>query len=151
MTPKNVERLVNFIKQHERFKCQLYKCPTNHLTIGYGHNCEAHGDVEKYKNRLISETEAYNLLLRDLSEVQLDCAKFIQSFPNYTDAQQFVLLDMCFNIGIVGLLKFNKMLSYFNSDDTTNIAREMIDSRWCGQVGKRATKLVFTILTEEFF
>jgi lysozyme len=151
MTPENTPKLVDFIKRHEKFVCQLYKCPTGHLTIGYGHNCEAHGDVEKFKDRLITEEEAYNLLLTDINESTLDCVKFIQSFPSYSDIYQFVLLDMCFNMGIAKLLKFGKMLDFFENGPKKSIAREMINSHWCEQVGRRATELVFIILTGEFF
>jgi lysozyme len=138
------------IKRHEGFYDKLYLCPAGHRTIGYGHNCDAYLDAPKYEGRLITETEATNLLLNDLSDCIKDCTKFIRSYPTYSDIEQCIILDMCFNLGIQGLLKFKKMLSAFNLKDHRTTAREMINSHWASQVGKRTTELVFMVFSQEF-
>jgi lysozyme len=150
MNQENLIRLVDQLKRHEGFRSTLYKCPAGHLTIGYGHNCDAHQDSSKFKDRIISETEAENLLLSDLSDTQKDCVKNIRSFNSLSEIQQAVLLNMTFNMGIGTILLFKSFLKNLSAGFKKGIAQEMINSTWCSQVGKRATELVYMILTDEF-
>jgi lysozyme len=150
MTPENLNNLVLMLKRHEGFRDQLYKCTAGHLTIGYGHNCDAHGDVEKYSGRLIATDEATNLLFRDIGEALKDCTKFVRSFVDFSDIQQAILIDMCFNLGINGLMAFKKMLKGFITGDHKAIAFEMLNSTWASQVGKRTADLIYMTFTDEF-
>jgi len=150
MNQQNLNSLVEMLKRHEGFRSELYKCPTGHLTIGYGHNCDAHGDIVKFQNRTVSIDEATNILLNDMAEARLDCLKFIRSFENVSEVQQAILIDMAFNMGIAKLTKFKDTLKAFSLDNRKGIAKGMIDSDWCSQVGKRATELVYMALTNEF-
>jgi len=52
-----------------------------------------------------------------------------------------VLANMCFNLGITRLLKFQKFLTAIEKQDWNTAAVEMMDSRWATQVGPRATRL----------
>jgi lysozyme len=48
---------------------------------------------------------------------------------------------MCFNIGLVGLLKFKKALLLVKAGDYTKASIEMLDSKWSKDVGNRALEL----------
>jgi lysozyme len=52
-----------------------------------------------------------------------------------------VLLDMSFNLGIVGLLRFKNTLATIRRGDYSKAAAMMLDSLWARQVGKRAVRL----------
>jgi len=52
-----------------------------------------------------------------------------------------VLLNMCFNLGIYGLLGFKKTLAYIKAGDWERAANNMLVSRWAKQVGRRAIEL----------
>lgn len=58
-----------------------------------------------------------------------------------TDARQRVLVNMCFNLGIGGLLKFQNALGAMRFHDYETAAKEMADSLWYTQVGDRAKRL----------
>jgi lysozyme len=150
MSPEESIKLVDMLKRHEGFRPILYKCPAGYNTIGYGHNCDAHFDVEKYSNITITQTEAENLLLRDLNAASLDCIKFVRSFDCLSTPHQAVLLDMCYNLGIGKLLEFKKMLHAFILGDNKAAAREMFHSKWASQVSSRCTELLFMALAEEW-
>ncbi len=54
---------------------------------------------------------------------------------------QRALGNMVFNIGVSGLLKFEKMLSALKRTDYETAADEALQSRWAEQVGSRATRI----------
>jgi lysozyme len=148
MKQENLNNLLMMLKEHEGFVDHLYRCPTGHLTIGYGHNTEAHFDTAKFENRLITRTEAESLLLNDLNNAMTDCMKSIRSFINLSEVQQCVLIDMCFSMGLGGLLLFKKMLAALASDDLPKAARSLFDSRLASQAPRRVMRLIFMLLTD---
>jgi lysozyme len=149
MNQTNLTNLVNQLKRHEGFVPTPKPCPAGFMTIGYGHNCDAHQDLDKYQGRIVSETEAHNLLLRDISEVMTSLTKSYKLFPVLSEIQQCVLINMAFNLGIEGLLKFKKMLKHLSTGNIKETSREMLKSRWATQV-EREAELVFMIMTEDW-
>ena len=67
------------------------------------------------------------------------------------EVRQFVLVDMCFNMGLAKLTTFKKMLHALKQQDYQAAAREMLDSRWAGQVGHRAQELASMMKTGEYY
>lgn len=125
------ERVAARIRKSEGLSYLPYKCPTGHLTIGYGHNLE-HG----------ISIEAAELLLRQDIEIAVRQVKnaFIW-WPKLTEARFYVLVDMTFNMGISRLCGFKKMLSAVEQGDYQTAAKEMLASKWAVQVGRRAAEL----------
>ena len=124
---------------HEGMKLKPYRCPAGKLTIGVGRNLEDKG---------LSKQEALFLLRRDIAEVTNELRKY-PWFETLDMVRQKVLIDMAFNLGINGLLSFKKMLSYLKAGDYEKAADEMVNSRWYGQVGDRAKRLVKMMRTGE--
>ncbi len=145
------QRTIDLIKQNEGFSATVYLCPAGFHTIGYGHNCDAHGDLNAYINRTLSPAEADDLLLSDISDVEKDLTKFVRTFDSLDEVRQGVLIDMCFNLGIGGLKNFKKFLRHLLVGNYRWAAREMYDSKWFKQVPLRASKNMFMILTGEYF
>lgn len=125
------ERVAARIRKSEGLSYLPYKCPTGHLTIGYGHNLE-HG----------ISIEAAELLLRQDIEIAAKQVKnaFIW-WPKLTEARFYVLVDMTFNMGISRLCGFKKMLTAVEQGDYQTAAKEMLASKWAVQVGRRAAEL----------
>jgi lysozyme len=70
---------------------------------------------------------------------QLDTA-----FPwcvNIDSVRHDVLINMAYNIGTVGLLKFKKTLSLIQIGMYVQASSEMLKSAWAVQVGHRAVEL----------
>ena len=57
------------------------------------------------------------------------------------EVRKSVLLNMCFNLGIGGLLGFNNTLSFIVAGDWERAANGMLASKWAKQVGMRAIEL----------
>ena len=102
------------------------------LTIGYGRNLDDRG-ITKY--------EAELLLTHDVAEIieQLSCA--FSFWRLLEEPRKAVLVNMAFNIGVSGLMKFKKTLSLIESGDYSAASLEMMDSKWAKQVPSRALDL----------
>ena len=69
-----------------------------------------------------------------------------EAFYNLPEDIQRVLVNMCFNLGGTRLSKFKNMLAACRSHDWQEMARQMEDSRWFGQVGRRSIELQKMVL-----
>ena len=63
-------------------------------------------------------------------------------YQKQSDVRKAVLLDMCFNIGYSGLMKFKKMWFALGNREYTQASNEMKDSSWYAQVGTRGKRNV---------
>lgn len=117
-----------YLRRYEGFSKLPYKCPTGHLTIGYGHNLE----------NGISAAAAEFILQEDLARAERAVKDSFPWWWKLDDARQFVLVDMAFNVGQAGLKGFKKMLAAIESGDFDKAAEEMLDSKYGRQVVHRA-------------
>lgn len=132
ITQADHDLLIKMLTEHEGFRQYPYKCTAGMLTIGIGRNLEARG---------ISKLEAHFLLLNDIDN-EIDALKArLPFFKSLDPIRQVVLVDMSFNLGIAGLLKFKNTLSLIEQGKYSAAATEMLNSRWAQQVGRRAKRL----------
>lgn len=124
--------LLDRLKKHEGFRSKPYRCPAGKLTIGYGRNIEDNG---------ITEAEASFLLVEDVKKCRAECQKSFAWFEAMDRDRQDVIVELDFNMGLKRLLGFKKMLAACARKDYEATAREMLDSLWARQVGKRAQTL----------
>lgn len=137
-----MKKEIEQIKRHEGLRLKPYRCTSGKLTIGYGRNLEDSG---------ISLSEANGMLIEDVCSVSIDLRARISWFERLNEARQGVLINMAFNLGAAGLLKFKKMLSSAELGDFESAADEMLDSRWAKQVGKRANELARQMRTGKYY
>src|SRR5438093_1522067 len=94
--------LKTMLVKHEGLRLKPYADTAGKLTIGVGRNLTDAG---------ITDCEARLLLDNDINEAVRLCTSRIGCFGSLDDTRQHVLLDMCFNLGVGGLMKFTKMLA----------------------------------------
>jgi len=123
---------MNLIKEHEGLRLKPYKCPAGKLTIGYGRNLEDNG---------ITEKEAKLMLISDLDFLIEKLENKTTWFKELDYVRQAVILDMAYNLGFNGLLKFKRMIQALKNRNFLLASNEMMDSKWAKQVGKRAINL----------
>jgi len=128
----NKEALIKQLQKHEGIRLKPYHCSAGKLSIGYGRNLDDVG---------ISHPEALMLLSNDVHKCIKQVEDNIPCFKQLNDIRQNVIINMCFNLGIHGLLKFRKFLTALDNSDYLTASVEMLDSLWSGQVGKRAIEL----------
>ena len=82
------------------------------------------------------------MLERDIQDCEQWLIDEIPDVYNKLDeVRQSVLLNMCFNLGIKGLLEFKNTLSFIGAGDWERAANNMLASKWAKQVGMRAIEL----------
>lgn len=101
-------------------------------TIGVGRNLRDKG---------ISVIESDFSLNNDIAEHTIEVLKAIPWSGVLDTIRLEVLINMSFNLGTMGLLKFVKFLAALKVGNFTLAATEMLDSAWAQQVGPRATRL----------
>lgn len=124
-----------------------YRCPAGWLTIGYGHNLDYNPVPGLGIWSRLNEEQARRLLEADI----LDMQKRLEGCLPWTaglDAVRYcVLVNMAFNMGMGGLLKFKNMLAAAKRGDYEDAACEMLLGKngektpWYAQVGRRAEEL----------
>lgn len=130
-------KLKDLLKTNEGFRSHPYLCTANRTTVGFGRNLSDKG---------ISEQEAKFLLDNDVREVINALRDKIQNFESLPSHVKIVLGDMGFQLGIVGLLKFKKMLHHIEAgrqgglEKFENAAKELLDSKYAKQTPNRANR-----------
>lgn len=120
------------LKAEEGFRPFPYLDSVGTLTVGYGRNLVSRG---------LTEEEALHLLDNDIymAEDQIDSA--MPWTRELDEVRKAILIDMCTNLGLRGLLKFKKTLQAVKEGRYQDAGVEMLDSLWAKQVGNRAAVL----------
>ena len=95
-----MSKLLEQLKSDEGLRLKPYKCTEGYDTIGYGRNLETNG---------ISENEAETMLMNDICRV-MNSLNDHGLLVDHTSPRQDVLINMAFQLGVSGLLKFKKMI-----------------------------------------
>lgn len=130
--------MIHQLTLHEGMRKFPYKCTSGKLTIGIGRNLDDRG---------ITEAEAAHLLSNDIDDFQARLTREIPWMVGLDAVRQRVLLDMAFNLGVPGLLKFKRTLAAIRGKEYDRAAAMMLDSRWATQVGMRAERLSHMMAT----
>lgn len=143
----NENEAVQRLCLHEGIKLQPYRCPAGYLTIGVGRNLETNQlTVEEKKvcgdwQHGITKNAAFFLLRNDIKRVEAECAERIPFWKELDDERQYALVDMAFNLGVSGLLKFKKMLGWLGVGNYTQAATECRASKYARDTGERADRI----------
>jgi lysozyme len=109
-----------------------YKDTVGKLTIGYGHNLDDNGLKQKFVDLILDD---------DIRDAIADLVVRLPWFERLDPERQAVLVNMGFNLGVLGLLQFKRTLESIRIGDYELAAIQMLESRWADQVGDRALRL----------
>ena len=125
-------KIEDILEQHEGKRKFPYLDTVGKTTIGIGRNLTDVG---------LSEDEIQYLFQNDIKRVIRGLDNWLPWWREKSENVRIVLMSMCFNLGIEGLLKFKKFLAALRINKLDDAAVEMLDSKWAEQVGKRAIEL----------
>jgi len=117
--------------KHEGFRSKIYEDTRGIKTIGYGFNLEAG----------ISEEEALLLLRHRIEKIRTRLSEDFEFFNRLSTARQDVLINMAYNLGYSGLLKFRKMLAAIAEEDWAKAKYELLDSAAARELHNRYNEL----------
>ena len=117
----------------EGIRSRPYKDTTGHTTIGIGHNLDARGLC----------AEAIMVQLRfDVREKLAEMDRKMGWFRSHPDAIQRALINLAFNLGVDGLLKFTYTLDAIKDRDYPLAAQRVRkNEKYFSQVKGRAERI----------
>lgn len=118
--------------RHEGLKLKPYKDSVGKLTIGVGRNIQDAG---------ISVSEAELLLDNDIRRCEGQLRGVLPWTQNLDPVRFDVLVNMCFNLGLAGLLKWRPTLALIEKGDYEGAAARLLEGKWARQVKSRAVEL----------
>ena len=116
----------------EGIRLKPYLCPAGKLTLGVGRNLDDVG---------ITEDEAMMMLDNDIERVKGQLAKALPWLETKPQGVQRAIANMAFQMGLGGVLKFQKMLAALQARDYNAARREALDSAWAKQTPQRAGRV----------
>ena len=132
----NLAILTDELIRDEGLRLKAYKCTAGKTTIGVGRNLDDLG---------ISETEARYLLQNDILLVCAELDKALPWWRTLSWGRQHALINLSFNLGLVRLLGFKKMLTAMQMGQWVEAAAHALDSQWAKQVGARSQRIAAAI------
>lgn len=117
----------------EGFSLSIYTDKTEHPTIGYGYNLS----VYSYEGKRI--TKAYGLLTDILKENYKALLSY-GWYKNLDAMRKMVILDLSYNLGLSGLLKFKQFIKAIEDKNYALAVERLQKSPYFNQVKKRASR-----------
>ena len=135
------------IASDEGKKLKVYLCSRGFKTVGIGHNLEADSALDILKRHLdigdrITEAECTALFRRDLANVYAGIKRNMPYFDDLQDKYKPVIINMIFQMGINGVLKFVNTLSCMIKDDVQGAVNGIRASKYHKQTPERAERMV---------
>jgi len=124
--------ITDLLIKHEGLRLKPYRDTVGKLTIGVGRNLDDMG---------ITREEAIFLLENDIARAETDLHRAFLWFPLRNKVRKIVLINMVFNLGMTRFRMFKKLIRAIEDRDWERAAKEMLNSRWAKQVGRRASEL----------
>lgn len=125
MNPKD------YIKKNEGLRLFPYRCPSGHLTIGYGRNLDGRG---------ITREEAEILFEDDFRAAESAVRDLVPAFDILSEGRRSALVDMAFNLGKRGFQGFKRMLEAIRVGNFELAASEIENSLYYWQLPDRAKR-----------
>jgi GH24 family phage-related lysozyme (muramidase) len=144
----STEHLANFIAQWEGFEPIAYE-DGDSKSVGHGFYLGNHfsrqiiesvgGNFDRILagQERVSEQQAKQLLQYSINQAMDDAYSFYPGLVEHPQEVQTVVIDMAYNMGS-NIRQFPKMRAALEDRDYAEAAKEMKNSRWYGQVGRRS-------------
>ncbi|WP_237393388.1 glycoside hydrolase family protein [Helicobacter pylori] len=123
------------IVDSEGFSPFVYTDKMGHPTIGYGYNLS----VYSYEGKRITKPQAYGLLTDILKENHKALLSY-GWYKNLDAMRRMVILDLSYNLGLSGLLKFKQFIKAIEDKNYALAVEKLQKSPYFNQVRKRASR-----------
>lgn len=130
-----IDELTTQLRRDEGEVLSAYQDHLGFWTLGIGRL------IDSRKGGGITREEAAYLLRNDISKVDKALQVALPWFPTLSEARKGVLLNMAFQLGISGLLKFKNTLKMIEQGEYAKASNAMLDSEWAKQTPERARRL----------
>ena len=129
------------IADHEGTRYEPYKDSVGLWTIGVGHLIGDGKTLPPEYNRKFSHEEVMALYDKDYEKHKKQAQSNVPGFGKFDSLGQAALIDLTFNMGPGWPKKFKNTSAKLGAGDTEGAAEGLTNSKWYGQVGRRAPKI----------
>lgn len=126
------ESLSDRIARHEGYRQFVYNDTLGHPTVGFGRALDTRG---------VTRDEATTLLGNDIAAFTAEVRAALPWTLSLDETRLGVLVEMAFQLGTDGLLKFHQTLGCIQRGDWDGAATQMLGSLWAKQTPARAQEL----------
>ena len=127
------------IKRNEGYSNKPYKDQLNFYTVGYGHLIRK--SEKFYFNKSFKKKHFEDVFNSDFEKAVEEYKKnFFKN--NHTQSEKELLIEMVYQLGPKGVVKFRKMLFFLNKKQKYMASLEMLDSLWYLQTPERVKNLI---------
>ena len=146
---------------NEGLRNKAYYCPAGKLTIGIGRNLDDNPLTAEEiavvghnaRGKAITNEQAMYLCRNNIASVRADLDRELPWWRDLNPDRQFVMLDLCFNMGIgsekkkTGLLSFKNTLPLIAQGNYEQAATNLLKSKYAKDVGIRAERNAYALRT----
>lgn len=164
----NMQKLIEELVLDEGLRLKSYTCTAGKATVGIGRNFQdvpfsreesmmifnkpsvTFKEAIKFlADRGLTKEQAYTLLKNDINKCvkQLEQHEFWYSVKD-DDARARAIINLCFNLGINGLLTFKNTLRFVQDKNWEQAANNLEKSLWFKQVKGRAVRVIKNLYPE---
>jgi len=144
-----INNVISLIKDDEGFKPFAYddatgeevKAPVGKLTFAIGWNIQDNNITEEFAEMIL------NYFVKNITN---DLCVKIDFFTPLDLVRQAVLINICFNVGLNGLLKFKNTLALIRYKKYEQAGIELLDSDAARKLPKRYSRLSKMLITGEW-
>lgn len=155
--------LNEMLRYDEGEKLTVYKDTEGYFTVGVGHLLTKSPSKEQAIKELdllvghasygyITKKESEQILTSDINNTlrMINRTDLHPVYIRIDTVRRSALVNMCFQLGTTGVLKFKKFLAYLSVGDYQKAADEALDSRWARQTPNRAKRVADVIRYGDF-
>ena len=125
-------RMERELIEDEGWRSKPYLCSAGHWTIGVGHKMTPSELKGRLREMEWDSDKIFATLRQDLMMSIAGCEMIFgrSRFESFSENKQRSLVNMCFQLGIKGLSKFQRMIHAIFQGDWVQARNEALDSKW---------------------
>jgi len=133
-------------------RLKAYTCSMGHKTIGIGHNLDVKPAFNGQRIPDIISDQVCDLIFdRDLNDTITQLNFVWLANTKLDPARRDAVINMCFQLGINGVMKFKLMLNALERSDWVAAKAHALDSSWAKQTPERAERVAEQLLTGTYY
>lgn len=129
------EQILTDLKRHEGWRPSVYQDHLGYWTLGFGFMVD-----ERKQGRIPHEVGHY-WLAWEVDRITARLSMALDWFDDAPEPVQRALVNMAYQLGVSGLLRFRNTLALLQAGKYQDAAAEALRSRWAEQTPKRAQEV----------
>ena len=137
-------KVIDQLRRDEGEVLHAYADTLGFTTIGVGRL------IDKRRGGGISPQESAYLLNNDIARIDSDLRSRLTWYGQLDEVRQAALLNMGFQLGVAGLMEFQRSLACIRDGRFAEAETHLLNSKWAAQTPARARRVAWQIVTGDW-